>query len=199
MFTKEAITLTPKVIEAIKKIAGEKKCSECKGEGWISTPDFDDSSKEDFIDKCRSCNGTGKIKGWEWEPEWNELALLNNEIVSIRQHWLTTDKIKACRVAGRNEKSITVMNGYPLYKPNCKDKLIPLLHWERIEEILEGMGYRIYVDGFYMGRDLKARKSAECKIYEYEEHLQGGVLLVKIEAKTRTEAVYAAVIELGKE
>jgi len=127
---------------------------------------------------------------WEWEPKagGGEWCIYNKKphlIVGVgvgNDLWLRKSGIMCY-----------------MFEPDKRKKIIPLLHWERIEEILEGMGYRVYMEEFYMDRSLKARKSAECKIYKYGEDLQGGTLLIKIEAKSCQLAVMRAVIELGKE
>jgi len=179
-FTKEVIALTPKVNEAIKKIAGkmERRCRRCEGIGY---------KKGNPTHKCSACNGTGKVKGkWEWKPEVGECFSFG---------WKDIRKLIIIPVKFYLEEDNICFDDYVFPISHC----IPLLHWERIEEILEGMEYRIYTEKFYMDSQLKSRKSAECKIYQYDQHLQGGTLLVKLEAKTRQEAVQQAVIELGKE
>lgn len=189
MFSKEAIKLAKPLIEAIKTIAErqEKECPECKGRGlmpteYIATGNYDDESTE----TCRECNGLCKVKGkWEWEPRWNELALLDGTLVSIRQHWLTSDKRKVCRVAGKNEKSFTVM----------KEKLLPILLWERIEEILEGMGYFIRVQSWSIDNKRLYRHEFYAEIWNLAKNNRE--YIVSQHASTTQQAVQKAVIELG--
>jgi len=159
MFSKETQALVPKVYEAIKKIAEKagKKCLKCEGTG-----------NEDDFGGCRWCNGTGKVKGeWEWEPERWQQVVYRGKVNLIRA------VLTPIYVDLLSKRGVFI-----------KD-LIPLLHWERIEEILEGMGYALSV--------LKYEGYVKCYIHQKDD------LLVTEQRKTRQEAVMRAVIELGKE
>jgi len=134
--TDEAIDLALPCHEAIKAIVGERACKECGGTGVL--PKVDPRKPMNVQITCRACepcHGTGKV-GWKWKPKWNELAYLDGKIVSIRQHWTTSQKVEMCRVAGSDEKSITIVKG----------KLIPILPWEKILRILRDLGYSMFVE-----------------------------------------------------
>jgi len=178
MFTKEEIALAKDTVEAIKKIAErqEMECPTCRN-GRVP---FGVGSVDE---KCSRCDGTAKVKGkWEWEPEVGEWCIFQDAHIPPRK--------KVCLVIRAEGLYISV---FPKYLDKFGDytcfrkptNCIPLLHWERIEEILEGMGYEVWTD--------KLKGYVKCRIFRGKDQL------VLEQRKTRREAVYAAVIELGKE
>jgi len=174
-FTKEVIALTPKVNEAIKKIAGkmERRCRRCEGIGY---------KKGNPTHKCSACNGTGKVKGkWEWKPEVGECFSFG---------WKDIRKLIIIPVKFYLEEDNICFDDYVFPISHC----IPLLHWERIEEILEGMGYYLKITKYdEWGNPLKMCVA--------EIWLKGhsSVESKSAVAKTSQEAAQKAVIELGKE
>ena len=159
MFTKEAQELAKATVEAIKKIAErqEKECPECKGKGILGLP------------SCRLCKGSGRVKGkWEWEPEvgeWYYQDFGNGKLLLVKDEHVRLDIIE------------------DLYVEHVK--LTPLLHWEKIEEILEGMGYEL---GLHNWLENKYQGS----IYFNNRRLFGTI------GKSHQEAVMLAVIELAR-
>jgi len=151
-FTKEAIALTPKTIEAIKKISKGK---------------------------------------WEWKPEVGEWCIVKDKQVG-RKGW--NDRIGLITEVFPSIGTIKLETGLTY----ITDISIPLLHWERIEKILEGMGYRLTVG---VDPGVKPFKTGfECWIGSQREVTQKYEQFVYLKGiKTRQEAVQRAVIELGKE
>lgn len=168
--------------EAIKTIAGERECPECKRRRAIAAmlvPTYESSLMGNKI-PCDKCNGAGRLR-YDWKPKWNELAYLDGKLVSIRQHWVTPSKVEMCRVAGPDEKSITIV----------KEKLIPILPWEMIEGILKGMGYHITFDDTEISNNKYLHKSYIWK--------NGNVCCEGDSCKSRQEATMLAVDRLAKE
>lgn len=169
----EVKDLAKPTVEAVALIA-KRKCPECKGKGavfgWIDFP-------SDPHPNCSNCNGTGKVK-WKWEPKWNDLAYLSGTLVSIRKWWILPSQEIMCMV-DRPE-----ICGDGIVIPQ-KD-LIPILHWEEIERVLEGVGYWVKVDPYGGNR---AMIGSLPKHYQVENWVNG---------KCRQEAVMKAVIKLGE-
>jgi len=175
-FTKEAQELAKPCYEAIKKIAErqEKECPECYGEGWIGRR----TSEQSIPYTCPKCKGLGKVKGkWEWEAEYRDACIFTTyrDVFTVLQYSSKYDEVK-----------ITSSGDITTWEK--RDNLIPLLPWERIEQILEGMGY------FF--RELTNK--IDSGYYRCTLMGENGVR-INGKGKTRQEAVYAAVIELGKE
>jgi len=127
---------------------------------------------------------------WEGKPEVGEWCIYkkNNEIALIVFHWPKTE----------SNKYETLEVAFPLGTnrgiEEFADEFIPLLHWERIEEILEGMGvgYEVKIDK-WQGFE---REGQNFRV----SIRQNGVLMVGTHrTKTRQLAVMRAVIELVKE
>jgi len=185
MFSKEAIALAEATVEAIKKIAEKapKDCLKCKGQGVYYNQD------------CTVCHGTGKVKGkWEWKPGPGEWCIYkkNNEIALVVFYW---PKTKA-------NKYETIEVAFPLGANRSieefADEFIPLLDWQKIEEMLEGMGYRIK-----LSETFRTHREFRCSIHKVEQFKdrEGYRVIPDVSAysSNRQEAVQQAVIKLGKE
>lgn len=112
---------------------------------------------------------------WEWEPEVGEFVIIYGQVVLVKSVWP-----EALHYGISLEYGLHGIEGY------AKD-YIPLLHWERIEKILEGMGY-----------ELDVFKSIKEHLFVCSVHRNSKIVLV-VRAKSRQLAVTQAVIELGKE
>jgi len=179
MFSKEAQALAKPCYEAIKEIAGsiESKCNLCGGSG-LRRAYIDSTVKK----RCEDCKGRGKIKGkWEWEPRRGELVL--------RQPLGEVDLITRILVYGMLRLS---SEDACLFFDKHTSGFIPILHWERIEEILKGMGYVLWLeDNEYRHED----RRFEAIIDSDDNTDIDSVVSV---AKTRQLVVMRAVIELSK-
>ena len=169
MYTKEVIALTPKVNEAIKKIAGkmERRCRRCEGIGY---------KKGNPTHKCSACNGTGKVKGkWKWEPEAGECFSFG---------WKDIRKLIIIPVKFYLEEDNICFDDYVFPISHC----IPFLHWERIRETLKQAGYSFSITSGASGGQITVYKDVGTdKVYEkyHNNDLQFEVM--------------QAVIRLGKE
>ena len=105
---------------------------------------------------------------WEWEPEIGEWAI-SEEYTFL--------------IIGAHDNIVEYNFGYYPQK-DC----VPLLHWERIEEILALFGYELIMLGTGYYADFA------CGIQQDDKEM-----IKRIEAPTRQLAVMRAVIELGKE
>ena len=103
---------------------------------------------------------------WEWEPQVGEWYISPMDIIHLipERQELSKDYQKLC---------------------------IPLLHWERIEEILEGIGL-----GFGVWRTFEG---VSLEMYWLEDNPNQDPCVIIEKAKSRQEAAYKAVIELAKE
>jgi len=99
--------------------------------------------------------------GWKWEPKVGEWFL---DAVSGEIFLIDRDDVK---------DDSDCLHGY----------VIPILHWEEIERVLEGMGYELEV------------RMRECAI----SLQQSGDCVVLVGAESRQSAVMKAVIKLGEE
>ena len=123
---------------------------------------------------------------WEWKPEVGEWCLYKSRIDLLLQdedgHWYFG--IRRDRLFGEL---------HTLANPVCFygiANLIPLLHWEKLEDILEDLGFFLEVEKI-------GRKDCKCLILKGS----GGPETECVAAgsgKTRQEAVMRAVIELAK-
>ena len=164
MFTKEAQELAKPCYEAIKKIAERKECPTCVGYGGTDLVKMPGLCAT--MGKCPTCKGTGKVK-WEGELE-------------PRDEFIATDGssrfvVSTCSGGVRDD-----------YGYHWSTKLItPLLEWQKIEEILEGMGYDLLIG--------KHERIYGASVFQGKKCLSIG------DGKSRQPAVMRAVIELGKE
>lgn len=168
MTQKTALEVKPLVspcYKAIKAIAGERKCPHCKGSGLSVN--------------CPKCSGTGKVE-WKWEPEVGEWYLCycpGHELPCI------------CLIKDEQKVEKIKIGNRPY------DNVIPILHRERIEEILEEMGYSFSIDEAPHG---------ETPDYRLAEHFawifdESGKVIARGKGKDRQTSAMLAVIELGKE
>lgn len=77
----------------------------------------------------------GKV--WKWEPEWGEFCIDSNKRIVLI--WDIFPDAPIISVVPAPQANITP------YNQQVKD-CIPILHWEKIEQILEGLGYEIEID-----------------------------------------------------
>jgi len=120
-----------------------------------------------------------KAKGrdWEWKPKVGEWCIINNQ--KSTSLILLVDK--------EIEEMVQVLINHTL-SWQSKKNLIPLLHWEKLEKIMEGLGYYVILwwDNWY--------KQWNCRIIKNEEDK-----FPSVRGKTRQEAVMRAIIRLGEE
>lgn len=171
MFSEEAITLAKPCYEAIKKIS---KRGINPMTGALLT-----------------------IPKWEWEPEVGERCIYSpNRKIYAGQAVGKIGLVWPHDASFYNNKKIEVIFGDGLSLYTKIDEFIPLLHWEKIEEILEGMRYEIRIDREYTyyspaTGDGEGYKQCFCKIGK----LPNSIIVT---AKTRQEAIQGAVIKLRK-
>ncbi len=159
--------------EAIKVIAGESKCGECKGTGKAEVF-IENKDKNPALDgKCPQCIGTGKVK-WEWKREPGD-----------------------CFFSTRTKRFYWVQEGSqpPLQNQLDSGECIPILDWETIERILEEVGYRVKFEDVWKDNAHRFR----CWIGIYEGGCTYKELAYSCIAKSRTIAMYKAVTALRKE
>jgi len=123
-----------------------------------------------------------KKLGWkEWKPEEGEWGIYEGKahlITQVDGNWVMVKKL----VWGFDEEWIE------------KSKVVPILHWEKIEEILEEFSYDISTEKTYENGVFVFHKAY---ISIRDEHDTWRDLAIE-RGKTRQEAVMRAVVELGK-
>lgn len=115
-------------------------------------------------------------KKWEWEPEIGEWCLWKNQPHIVlepeeQDNWITL-------FVGKDE-------AYYRQLVVPMERCVPLLRWEKLEKILESLGYVVMI---YQDR---------CEIWA--EDNTGMRLRVRRKGRSRQEAVMRAVIKLGEE
>lgn len=176
MFTKEAQALAKATVEAIKKIAGEKECPECKGKGgtW--------SKRHGYLWHA-FCNGTGKVKRkWKWSPVVGE-QFIGKEGIPI----VIAGIVDVPLVFGTENRRLQYLSMDKVKEVFVKD-ITPLLPWERIRKILKQFGYSFSITSGASGGQITVYGNVGTdKLYE------------KYHNNDLQREVMQAVIELGKE
>lgn len=172
MFTKEEIKLAPLVNKALEKLRVE--CPTCAGRGRESV--IGDYAMGQTSQKCLRCNGTGKVK-WKWEPKWGDLCIWEGKLAMVNE----LKKDSWVEILPRPSSTTTLT---PL------GSLIPLLYWERLEKILEELGF---------GMDIVDWKSKNTGRYGARMYKGLNFFVDWHSGKTRQEAVQRAAIRLGED
>ncbi len=118
--------------------------------------------------------------GWKWQPKRFELYF--DRRTNLIYSFLQEDKTSSRHLWG-------TCGWTPEKLP--KEEIIPILGWEVIEEVLEKAGYWLVTNRPYW----KDKPGVQCLLYRRNE----SDYFICNWGKSRQEAVYRAVIELGKE
>ena len=155
--------LAKPVVEALGVIT-ERKCL-----AW-HPPDPSTASEP-----CALCSGTGKVK-WKWEPEPGQWCLYGNKLLLI-----TKVTVSVLEVSGGMIEAVKA------------DKVIPILSWETIEKVLEGVEWTRFEFCLIDGYKFKASS------YHAAQMGDDCPVVCTAVGKSRQEAVMKAVIKLGEE
>lgn len=132
------------------------------------------------------CEAIKKIsKGkWEWRPRYRDACLRKRGYPGI------------CTVLIYDPLGgqVKITRGFGRAKWVPADDIIPLLHWEKIEEILEGMGWSKFKFSFSINGTVEARSHKTVSKPDTSDWIK----LCSGTGKSRQEAVTWAVIKLGK-
>jgi len=128
-----------------------------------------------------------KGKEWKWEPEIGNFCR--------HKTWAGDELFIVCRVFTRTVNVVGESEDVYTAEPFM---LIPILHWEKLEKIIEGFGYDVDIDKDSLNFDetkyfcviSTPHQTANKEIYWTPDG--------KGEGKTRQEAVQRAIIELAK-
>lgn len=167
--------LAKPTVEALEVVT-ERECDYCNGAGWRNEAIIESGSPPTITPAkptCSNCNGTGKLL-WKWEPKVGGWCLLNDERVANEELFLISDDddlVYVCSLAPQG-------------------KVIPILHWEEIERVLEGVGYKLGMNKF---TDKQGITTYGAWFFAEECWSQA------IDGKSRQRAVMRVVIELGKQ
>lgn len=117
-------------------------------------------------------------KKWEWEPEFGEWLIYRSPKV-IGETVGIIDYIVSKKVICFAPEEGNIHYDY------CEidDGFIPILHWEKLEGILEDLGYEVIVYRY------------KCEVWAEED--TGMRLKCRKKGQTRQEAVMRAVIKLA--
>ncbi len=148
------------------------ECPKCKGNGWQRPErDFERVSSD-----CHKCNGKGKTS-YTCTPQVGEWCLYRSEARLITRF---------------RENKWVRLSGYKF--EIHRDAVTPILEWEEIEEILEKAGYEVWVHPHYT--EPHDKRNYYCIIKKDNKRKR---ILFEVKGKSRIEAVYEAVLTLGKE
>jgi len=168
---KDLVKSTIDAIQTIAKVV--EKCPECDGTGVL--PKVDPKKPKDIVITCWSCeicNGTGRVR-WKWEPKARKYCLWGQAVLLI---------------TGVNDYRLSV-SGVEIIEEVNVNQVTPILEWQEIKRILEGMGCIVKVrDQKDFGKECRYN----CGIYTDE-------LGMGMSAPTRQRAMMLSVIEFGKE
>lgn len=173
--------LAKPVVEVLLRIT-ERECSFCKGTGEVGELIVHTISANKKIADgiyCDTCNGTGKVK-WKWEPKWNDKVITDLGTVAQVTMIMPNGQIVLRDQLDKHFYG-TQKDGEWLVSSNpFGEHIIPILHWEEIERVLERVGYPLSIEKY------------GCDIYR-------GEIVAHSIAKSRQSAVMKAVIKLGEE
>lgn len=162
--------LAKSTIEALEVIMGnmEQDCPNC-----VESSSFYDGGTK----YCPICSGTRKvIQQWKWKPEIGQFSLSNGKVYLITNiDDLGNDKLGVAYCAEVRKENVT-----------------PILSWETIERVLDGVGYNLHIGLPSLIIKEAAKYRFQCNIGKDYEHKSSGL------GKSRQEAVMKAVIKLGK-
>lgn len=131
-----------------------------------------------------------KGKKWEWKPETGDWCIVLGYSNAVGLIGLIEKDIN---VSGLAYVECNVF--IPKFEDNDwyeREKLVPLLHWEKLEKIMEDLEYELSV--YKVANTLDAHECFRCEIWE-----EDNILCAYEEADTRQEAVMRAIIRLGEE
>jgi len=121
--------------------------------------------------------------GWRWKPKMGEWCIYENNLRLITQvdanYIVRLKKV----VWGFDEEWME------------KSKVIPILHWEKIEKILEKRDYDLYVD---LNETLELYIPPEGHYAKFLNYRDRSIWAEGV-GKTRQEAVMQAVVRLGEQ
>lgn len=126
-----------------------------------------------------------KLSGnkWEWKPEIGELFI-------YKPH----NRVYSVGYLGTKELYFLYCITHIDWGSALKTEVIPLLHWEKLERILEGMRYRLQQEDYGYNPKMSEYSYRARILYKAELPYKTAWLC----AKTRQEAVCRAVLELAK-
>lgn len=175
MYSQEVIKLAPACTEALKKLGKANKISQ---QGMVEQAKESIKKKERGKYKLVYKKDTKTIiaepRGWQWQPKVGQAFV---ELHHQKPHFIRDVLVKE----GYDTK---VWDYFGRKFGVIKHKLIPILPWEEIEEILEKARYRILIGH-------RIEQAYFCWIL--------GDKTADAWGKTRQLAVMKAVIALGKE
>ena len=173
---KELAAPVNKALEGLKV-----ECPTCKGFGYsIYGGKIEDGAKA----TCPDCNGNctipytyqPQVGEWCIHKEGGALQLISDTKQESNGSWLIKEESGQPQLYGVLAQSVT-----------------PILGWEEIERVLEKAGYFIEVRKEYQ---VKSNIKIWCRIWSKTGYAYAAPLFF---GESRQEAVYRAVIELGKE
>ncbi|MHC1624720.1 MAG: hypothetical protein ACXQS2_01805 [Methermicoccaceae archaeon] len=128
-----------------------------------------------------------KGKKWEWKPEIGDWFLLDDyPYVVAGVLWYTIEDKVVDEPQPDDAISIVYVKSHTI-QTEAHDNVIPLLHWEKLEKIMEKFGYFLDLDYDY-------HTPFCCEIWDSKQNLPVAFGY----ENTRQEAVMQAIIELSE-
>lgn len=140
-------------------------------------------------------------KEWKWEPERYDLVLEGEAIFCVveEDYGQFSEKVESPKL-----RKFWLTNGWNHFSVP-ENQFVPLLHWEEIERILEGFGYKLYVSvsGVEYRLDITSQeelKNWATRLHQVEIYdVRARKHIVKTEAKSCQEAVMLGLLRLWEE
>jgi len=140
---------------------------------------------KEVIKIVKPCDKALKKLGWKWRPKEGEWGLTDyGEVVLIYTNTDEKSKENCPLLANTKAYGITSCIG-----PEYHEVGIPILHWEKIKEIVEG-----FYEGNFYKFHIEIMNRAFVKIQDRSYNTQ----VEELVADTCQEAVMRAVIELAR-
>jgi len=141
---------------------------------------------KEVIETAKPCDNALRKLGWKWKPQPGEWCIYkkNGEIALVTDYYPKTasNKYETVEVLFPPRENTRV--------EEFANNFIPILHWEKIEKILEKAGYGIHISSSW--------EHALCQIFLTSTGKGRRNVIVREGGRTRQEAIIKSVIALAK-
>jgi len=127
-----------------------------------------------------------KGKEWEWEPEIGDFFLIGKEMgIVVDEDWVSLHTFKGIYIEPKEKRG--VVNIFYI------EKVVPVLHWEKLEKIMNSLGYCLILELIEM-YDIDMYDSGFQAVFWEKLSKKDNLCCLPV-CKTRQEAVMQAIIK----